>query len=137
MFNKILLICYHRQGFPNSIRGRGYFPQQGEWEILLDAKQQPQQLQTKNKYVYTGIINTVFQRFTIFILHKSNEILIFLRKIDLLISFIVLFYPGYVFDFMMYHDTQFISFPKIQETTFTNQFNLLIFQFRFKTNFFQ
>ena len=53
--------------------------------------------------------------------------MIFLRKIDPLINFIVLFYPGYVLDFMMYQDTQFISFPIVEKATFTNQFNLLIF----------
>ena len=97
--------------FQIALRVRGYFPQQGEQEILVGAKQQPQ---TKNEYLYTGIINTVFQRFTIFILHASNKILIFFReKLIFLIYFIVLFCPGYVLDFMMHlYDTQFIFFQK-------------------------
>ena len=76
----------------------------------------------KNKYLHTGIISNVNQRLTVFMLHASNKILIFFEK-DTLISF----YPGYVLYFITYHDTQFISFPKIEKATFTNQFDLLIF----------
>ena len=55
-------------------------------------------------YMYTEIINTVFQRFTIFILQTSNRILIFFEKnLSFFIYFIVLFFPGCVLDFMMYH----------------------------------
>ena len=35
---------------------------------------------TKNEYLYTGIINAVFQRSTIFILHTSNRFLFFFEK---------------------------------------------------------
>ena len=71
--------------FQIALRSREYFLQWREWKILLGEKfflwsQQPQ---TKSEYLYTGIINTVFQIFTIFILHVSNRILIFVRKIDL------------------------------------------------------
>ena len=53
---------------------------------------------------------------------------IFLRKFNLHINFIVSFYQGmYVLDFMMYHDRQFISYPKTEKATFTKQFDLLIF----------
>ena len=61
----------------------------------------------------------------------------FWEKSIFLIYFIVLFYSGYVSDFMMYHiwyTTHF--FPKIERATFTNQYNLLIFFFRLKINFF-
>ena len=43
------------------------------------------------------IINTVFQKFTTFILHTSNTIWIFLEESRaFFICFIVLFYPGYI-----------------------------------------
>ena len=35
MFNKILFICYHRQGFANSVKGEENSQQWEEWEILL------------------------------------------------------------------------------------------------------
>ena len=79
MFNEIHNeICYHRQSFSDRVKGQGV---QGQWKILLAAKQQPQQPQTGNKYLYTGVIDTFFQRLTIFMLHTGFWF--FLRKIDL------------------------------------------------------
>ena len=76
-------------------------------------------METENEYLCTRTINTVFQRFTIFILHKSNRILTFWPKIDIFIYFIVLFCPGYVLDFMMYHIRYTIHFfPKNKESYF-------------------
>ena len=61
------------------------------------------------------------------------------EKSIFLIYFIALFYPGYVPDFMMYHiwyTIHFFFFSKIEKATFTNQFNVLIFEFRLKTKLF-
>ena len=81
MFNKIMFIRYHRQGFPNSVKGKGVFRPVREREILLGeyvfSMMTNSSLKTKNEYLYTGIINTVFQRCAISILHISNRILIF------------------------------------------------------------
>ena len=101
--------------FKIALRGIGFFPQRGEMEnfaggkcFFFGRKQQPQ---TKNKYLYTGIINTVFQRFTISILY---------------ISFILPWICP------RFHDVSYMIlnsffFQKIEKATFTNQFNLLIF----------
>ena len=86
-------------------------------------------------YLYTGINNTVFQRFTIFILHISNRILNFLRKVDLphIFHYFVLPWicPWFHDVSCMIHNSFFFF-----QTTFTNQFNLLMLFFRLKTNFF-
>ena len=85
------------------------------------------------------VTNTVFQRFTVFILHTSNNTLISLRKIDLSHIFHRFILPWIC---PWFHDVSYMihySFfsPKIEKATFPNEFNLLIFYFRLKTKRFR
>ena len=77
---------------------------------------------TKNEYLYTGIINAVFQRSTIFILHTSNRFFFFFEK-NWSFSNISLFY--FTLDMSLIsscviYDTQLSFFPEIEKATFTN-----------------
>ena len=96
--------------FQLSLRSRGYSPSGRDGKFCWGKFVTKSSLKTKIEYLYTGIINTVFQRFTTFILHTSNRVLISLRKTDVSHIFHCFFYPGYVLDFMMYHICYTIQF---------------------------
>ena len=128
--------------FQIGLRGREYSPQREEWEILLGEN-------------YFSLVrnSSLRLKMNVCILELSilfSKELLFLYYIQVIgfwfffekkwspIYFIVLFYLGYVLDFMMYHIWYTIHFfPKIWKATFnTSNFNLLIFYFGLKTRLF-
>ena len=109
------------------LRGRGYSLQWGGWEILLGKFVTNSSLTTEIEYLYTGIMNPVFQRFTIF-----SRTLISLRKNNLSHIFHCFILPWIS---PWFHDVSYMI-HNLFFSTFPNQFNLLIFYFRLKTKLF-
>ena len=133
MFNKILFIRYHSHGFPNSVKvyggispsggGNGKFCRGKCFYLVTNSS-----LKLKMNICILEL-SILFPKNLLFLYYiQLTQFWFFLRKNRyFFICFIVLFYPGYVVDFMMipYHDTQF-KFSKLENATFTDQFHLLI-----------
>ena len=117
--------------FQIELRGSWYFPQWGEWEILLGGEFFSLVANSSLKLKLNICImelSILFSKDLLFLdyIHVKG-FWFFKEKSIFLIHFIVLSYPGYVLDFMMYHILSTIHFfPKIEKATLTNQFNLLV-----------